>query len=97
MLRSPSEVRQDSSLRCLEMILFKEPTFWRPLYDHGVVAPLVELLRSHKRRPRSAASTVACISECERPRVGRTHVEAVYCGTDMKFRLKVFWLKNCDF
>ena len=62
MLKSRSEARQDASLRCLEMILHENPEFWKPIYNAGAVIPVVNLLKSKKRRPKSAKLTVHCIS-----------------------------------
>ena len=63
MLKSRSEARQDASLRCLEMILHEHPELWKPVYNAGAVIPIVNLLKSKKRRPKSAISTVYCISK----------------------------------
>ena len=58
MLRSPHVLRQDAALRCLEVLLHRTPSHWRHLMDARAVNPLVCLLRSDRRRPKSATSSV---------------------------------------
>ena len=54
LLKSSSVIRQDAALRCLEVLLHRRPEYWQPLQDAGAVQPLVSLLQSNKRRPKSA-------------------------------------------
>lgn len=49
MLESGSVRRQDATLRCLEMLLHRTPSYWKPLLSAGAVAPLVALLGSNKK------------------------------------------------
>jgi len=79
MLKSRSEARLDASLRCLEMILHENPEFWTPIYNAGAVIPVVNLLKSKKRRPKSAISTVHSINEEEFPSPIRSIACSVLC------------------
>ncbi|XP_076804919.1 ankyrin and armadillo repeat-containing protein-like isoform X2 [Clavelina lepadiformis] len=54
MLKSPSIIRHDASLRCLEVLLHHNASYWRPLKAARAVVPLVKLLQSSRRRPKSA-------------------------------------------
>lgn len=79
MLQSKCENRQDASLRCLEMILHKSPEYWKDVYEAGVIEPLINLLKSRRRRPKSAVSTAFCITEEEYPSPIRSIACSVLC------------------